>query len=78
MLTSKKYTAKQLSVIIYVKYRKADLHKVMDNKCQHLIMTQRNELIKLLQKLEELFHGTLGTQKIDPVDFELKGDAKTI
>ena len=32
-------------------------------------MTQRNELLKLLQIFEELFDGTLGTQKTDPVDF---------
>ena len=41
----------------------------MENQCQHLTMTQRNELIKLLQKFEELFDGTLGTWKIDPVYF---------
>ena len=50
----------------------------MDNHCQHLTMTQRNELLKLLQKPEEFFDGTLGTRKIDPVDFELKEDAKPI
>ena len=41
----------------------------MENQCQHLIMTQRNELIKSLQKFEELFDGTLGTWKRDPVYF---------
>ena len=41
-------------------------------------MTQHNELLKLLQKLEELFGGTLGTWKIDPVYFELKEDVKPI
>ena len=50
----------------------------MENQCQHLTMTQRNELLKLLQKFEELFDGTLGTRKTDPVDFELKEDAKKI
>ena len=34
--------------------------------------------MKLLQKFEELFDGKLGTWKIDPVDFKLKEDAKTI
>ena len=33
---------------------------------------QRNELLILLQKIEELFKGTLVTWKTDPVDFELK------
>ena len=41
----------------------------MENQCQHLTMTQHNELLTLLQKFEELFDGTLVTQKTDPVDF---------
>ena len=41
-------------------------------------MTQRNELINLLQKYYELFNGTLGIWKTDPVDFGLKQDAKPI
>ena len=44
----------------------------MENQCQHLTTTQRNELLKLLQKSKELFDGTLGTSETDPVDFELK------
>ena len=37
-------------------------------------MSQRNELLKLLQKFEEFFDGTLGTWKTGPVDFKLKYD----
>ena len=48
----------------------------MENKCAHLTTTQRNELLKLLKKFEELFHGTLGTRKTDPVEFDLKEDNK--
>ena len=69
---------KLLHVILYAKYGKTDLYKVMENQCQNLKMTQCNELIKLLQKFVELFNGTLGTWKIDPVDFELKEDAEPI
>ena len=50
----------------------------METQCQHLSKTQRTEFLKLLQGLEELFDGTLGTWKIDPVDFELEEDAKPI
>ena len=50
---------KRLRLILDVKYKKADLYKVMENQCQHLTMTQRNELLQLLQKLEDLFDGTL-------------------
>ena len=44
----------------------------MESQCQHLTMTQRNELLKLLQKFEELFNETLGTWKTDPLYFKLK------
>ena len=50
----------------------------MQTQRQHLTITQRNEFLKLLQKFEELFNVTLGTRKTDPVDFELKEDAKPI
>ena len=39
----------------------------METQCQHLTMTQHNELLKLLQKFEQLFDGALGTWKSDPV-----------
>ena len=41
-------------------------------------MTQRNELLKLLHKTEELFDGTLGTWKKYSVDFKLKEDVNPI
>ena len=50
----------------------------MKNKCQHLTVEEHNKLPKLLQKIEELFDGTFGTRKTDPVDYELKVDAKLI
>ena len=50
----------------------------MKTQCQHLTMTERNELLKLLQIFEELFDLTLSTWKKYPVDFELKYDAKPI
>ena len=46
----------------------------MENQCQHLTMTQRNESLKLLQIFKQLFNGTLVTWKTDPVDFKLKED----
>ena len=44
----------------------------MENQYQRLAMTQHNELLKLLQKLEELFYGILGTRKKYPADLDLK------
>ena len=40
-------TTKWLGVILDVKYEKADLQNVVETQCQHLIMTQHNELLKL-------------------------------
>ena len=42
----------------------------METQCQHLTITQRNKLLKLLQKFKELFDGTLGTWKEDPSDLD--------
>ena len=39
----------------------------METKCQHLTMTQRDELLNLLQIFEELSDKTIGTWKIYPV-----------
>ena len=58
--------------------KKADLYKVMKNQCRILTMIHRIELLKLLQKSEELFNGTLGTWKKYPVYFELKEDVNPI
>ena len=40
---------KWLCLILYSKYEKTYLHKVMETQCQHLTITQRNELLKLSQ-----------------------------
>ena len=71
-------STKILCVILYAKYENSYLHKVMETQCQHLTVTQRNELLELLHKFEELFNGTLVTWKIYPVDVELKKYAKPI
>ena len=35
----------------------------MENECQRLTGSQHKKLLKLLQKTEEVFNGTLGTWK---------------
>ena len=42
------------------------------DECTHLTQTERDKLLKLLQKFEHLFDGTLGTWKTEPIDLELK------
>ena len=44
----------------------------METQCQHLKITQHNELLKLVHKFEELVDRTLVTWKTDPVESELK------
>ena len=46
----------------------------MKNKCQHLIRTQSNEL----QKINEFFHGKLGTWETAPVYLKQKYYVKPI
>ena len=41
-------------------------------------MTQHNDLLKLLQKPEEIINEILGIQKTNPVEFKLKEDANPI
>ena len=41
----------------------------MKNIFQHLTEEQRKYLLNLLQEIEELLDGTLGTWKTYPVDF---------
>ena len=53
------------------RYEKEDLNKVIKNQCQYLTETKCNELLKLLLKFEEIFDGTRGTWKTDPLYFEL-------
>ena len=69
---------KRLRIILDFKYEKVDLYNIMETQCQHLTITQRNDLLKLLHKFEELFNGTIGTWQTYPVDFELKEDVKPI
>ena len=67
-----------LCVILYNKYLKEYLNEVVKNQCQHLKEIQQDDLLKLLQKFEELFDVTLGTWEIDPVYFELEDGMKPI
>jgi hypothetical protein len=41
-------------------------------ECTHLEQVERRQLLHLLQKYEDLFDGSLGTWKTDPIQLELK------
>ena len=44
-----------MHVILYVKYEKAYLHKVVETQCQNLTTKQRNDSLKLLQNSKSCF-----------------------
>src|SRR5688572_33391424 len=50
---------------------KADLHQ-LTKECDQLTKEEQEKLLALLQKYEQLFDGTVGTWKTDPVDLFLK------
>ena len=56
-------------------YEKADLLEVVANAHQ-LDNTQKQQLLELLLDFEDLFDGTLGHWQTEPVNIELKPDAK--
>ena len=68
-------STKRTVEILDASYEKANLAEVLDQTCGHLSSIQRNSMLKLLTKYEELFDGTLGDFETDPVNLELKKDA---
>ena len=50
----------------------------MKNQSQYLTETVCNELLKLLQKFEELFDSTFRNWKTDPLDLDLKYNVKPV
>ena len=60
--------------ILDTKYEKADLQSVVSD-CKHLSQSDQKKLLELLQQFEELFDGTLGDWRTEPVSFELKPGA---
>jgi hypothetical protein len=61
----------QIQEILDAKYCKADLKQIVQ-ECDQLDQHQQQKLLKLLQKYEQLFDGTVGTWKTAPVDLQLK------
>ena len=49
---------------------------MVDATGPHLSLHDKNKLLELLKEFEELFDGTLGDWRTEPVSFELKEGAK--
>ena len=56
-------------------YEKADLEEVVDNAHQ-LNDEEKGQLLALLKDFEDIFDGTLGHWDTEPIDIELRPDAK--
>jgi hypothetical protein len=63
--------AERIQGIIESKYTPADLSKIVE-EFTHLEQAERRQLLQLLQKYKDLFDGSLGTWKTDPIQLELK------
>jgi hypothetical protein len=61
--------AERIQGIIESKYTPADLSMIVE-ECTHLEQAERRQLLHLLQKYEDLFDGSLGTWKTDPIQLE--------
>ena len=62
--------------ILDAKYEKADLPSIVEKQGKHLTTIQRNKLLRLLHKYEELFDGTLGDWQTKPISLNLKPGSK--
>ena len=63
--------AERIQHIIESKYAPADLIEIAE-QCKHLNQGEQKLLLRLLQKFEDLFDGTLGTWNTEPIQLELK------
>ncbi len=72
----KPHSKQSIFLMLDAKYEKADLQSVVSTNCTHLSLQDQNKLLELLTEFEELFDGTLGDWKTEPVSFELKEGAK--
>ena len=63
--------AQRIQDILDAKYCKADLEQ-LSQECDQLDKEEQQKLLKLLQKYEQLFDGTVGTWNTEPVDLILK------
>ena len=75
---STKKAIQRVVKILDANYEKADLQAVVDATGPHHSLHDKNKLLELLKELEELFNGTLGDWRTEPVSFELKKGANHI
>ena len=62
--------------ILDAKYEKANLPEGVENNCSQLSPEEPNNLLEVLIEFEDLFDGTLGEWKTEPISFKLKEGSK--
>jgi hypothetical protein len=67
---------KRVVGILDAKYATADLPAIVRDNCKHLSPSERELLLSLLLKFEQLFDGTLGEWTLPHVSIKLKEGAK--
>jgi hypothetical protein len=65
----------RMNEILDAKYSKADLKEVAES-ADHLTTSEKQKLLTLLKKYEDLFNGALGTFTGAPNDIKLKDDVE--
>ncbi len=75
-LASTRGATKHIVEILDAKYAKADLPAIVRDNCKHLKPSEKELLLALLLKFEQLFDGTLGEWNLPPVSIQLKEGAK--
>ena len=73
---STKKATQRVVKILDANDKKADLQAVVGATRPHFSLHDKNKLLELLKEFEELFDGTLGDWRTEPVSFELKEGAK--
>ncbi len=69
---------KRIVEILDAKYAKADLPAILGDNCKHQTPSERESLLSLLLKFEQLFDGSLGEWNLPPVSIQLQEGAKPL
>ena len=67
-----KSSNKCVTQILDAKYKKADLEKIIHEECSHISHEDQHKLLSILLEYENLFDGTLGKFKTDPISLSIK------
>ena len=67
-----------MRLILDTKYEKAGLSKDIETRCQSLIITKCNELLKIITEIRRVVQWNTWHLKKEPLDIKLNEDTKPI